>query len=310
MSKIIRPGIAAALSALLLVLAPPPAARRASGQQSVTVAPTNTRAAAVVAATSEVLKETSEIRQLSVIRPVKSGAQSRSEIERMIIKNMDEESTPEELHASELSLKKLGLVPSDFQLRPFLIKLFTEQVAGYYDTKVQEFYLADWLDMDGQKPVMAHELTHALQDQHFSLLRRFEKWPKDDSDAEMAAHALVEGDASYVMVHYISRSPLRALAFMKSLGQNSTGSEQIDRAPRALRESLLFPYQQGMEWVMVLYKRNGWATVTQAFTDLPQSTEQILHVEKYFAREAPVKVSLGDVSGLLGPGWKRLDYDV
>lgn len=312
MSKQIRLRAAALLvifSMIAMIASFTPATVTAQSQSTV-VAPTNAKSAAVVAATAAVLRETSEIRQLSILRQVKSGAQSRPEIERMIIKNMDEDTTPEELRASELALKKLGLLPPDFQLRPFIIKLLTEQVAGYYNPKAQEFYLADWIDVDGQKPVIAHELTHALQDQHFNL-RRFENWPKGDSDAELAAHALIEGDATLAMMEYIKRNPLRALAFLKSMTSSAGGSsEQIERAPRALRESLLFPYQEGLSWVGQLYQRNGWSGVSQAFKDLPQSSEQILHPEKYFVHEAPLKVNLPDVRPLLGAGWKRIDYDV
>ena len=268
----------------------------------------NPRSAGIAAATDEVLRETSELRKLPMLHPVKSGAQSRTDIERMLVQNLDEESTPAELHASELALKKLGLVPADFQLRPFIIKLLTEQVMGYYDPKTQIFYLADWVNLDEQQPVMAHELTHALQDQHFNL-RRFEHWPKGDADAELAAHALVEGDAMVAMSLYVMRDLKRALAMMKSMSAGGS-SEQIDRAPRALRESLLFPYEQGMTWVQQLYKRGGWAQVSQAFTDLPQSTEQVLHADKYFAHEAPIKVSVPDIAKALGKGWRRIDYDV
>jgi hypothetical protein len=228
----------------------------------------------------------------------------------MLVKNMDEDTTPEEMRASELTLKKLGLIPADMQLRAFIINLLTEQVAGYYDPKAQQFYLADWIDLDGQKPVMAHELAHALQDQHYNL-RRFDKWPKGDADAELAAHALIEGDATLLMQYYIMRNPLRALAFLKSIEAGGAGSsELIEKAPRVMRETLLFPYQQGMEFVSQLYKRNGWKQISLAYTELPQSSEQILHAEKYFAREAPVKLDLPDVSSALGANWKRVDYDV
>src|SRR5437870_8770465 len=204
------------------------------------VAAATARNAALVAATQEVLKETSEIRELSILRPVQSGTLSRPEIESMIVKNFDEETTPAQSHATEVTLKKFGLVPSDFQLRPFIIRLLTEQVAGYYDPKTQRFHVADWIDLNGQKPVMAHELTHALQDQHFNL-RRFEHWPKGDSDAELAAHALIEGDASLAMLFYITKDPARMVALMKSLSGLATASEETDKAPRASRESLLFP---------------------------------------------------------------------
>jgi hypothetical protein len=112
------------------------------------------------------------------------------------------------------------------------------------------------------------------------------------------------------MTLYMAKNPLVALAFIRSLGAEGMSSEQFKQAPRALRESLVFPYEQGSEWATQLYRRGGWAIVSQAFTKLPQSSEQILHVDKYFSYEAPVKVTLPDLRGALGPGWKRIDYDV
>lgn len=318
----------------ILVLATSGLAIKHSGgaaPQRTAVANSSVRNAAVIATTAAVLKETSEIRELPILKPVKSGAESRAQIERMLIKNLDEQMTTSEMHATEVTLRKLGLAPADFEYRPFIIKLLTEQVAGYYDPRAQEFHLADWLELEGQKPVMAHELTHALQDQHFNL-RRFEKWPPGDSDAELAVHALIEGDATLAMTIYMARNPFVALAFSRSLSASTLSSVQFYKAPRAMRESLIFPYSQGMEWTTQLYKRGGWSMVSNAFTKLPLSSEQILHPEKYFSYEAPVKVSLPDVNGLLNSGgrqgwrarettkvaaarderstWRRLDYDV
>jgi hypothetical protein len=215
----------------------------------------------------------------------------------MLIKNLNEQMTAAEMHATEVALRKFGLAPADFEYRRFIIKLLTEQVAGYYDPKVQEFHLADWLELEGQKPVMAHELTHALQDQHFNL-RRFVKWPRGDSDAELAAHALIEGDATLAMTLYMAKNPLVALAFSRSL-TTGVATEQFNQAPRAMRESLIFPYMHGMEWATQLYKRGGWTMVSNAFTRLPLSSEQILHPEKYFNYERPIKVALRDVTSLL-----------
>ncbi|MCU1265826.1 MAG: hypothetical protein JWM21_2144 [Acidobacteria bacterium] len=300
--------LSATLSLLgISILAGNPAS--ASQRKGAVVAAENAKNAAIVATTAAVLKETSEIRELPILRPVKSGAQSRAEIERMVIRNLDEETTPAETHATELTLKKLGMVPPDFQYRAFLIKLLTEQVAGYFDPKQQHFFIADWIDLEGQKPVMAHELTHALQDQHFNL-RRFERWPKGDSDAELAAHALIEGDATLAMKVYMARNPMIAFAFMRAFGSSAMPTEQYKQAPRSLRESLVFPYEEGLEWATAVYKKGGWTAVSQAFSALPQSSEQILHPEKYFANEAPVKVSLPDVRAELGSKWKRVDYDV
>src|SRR6201986_3289092 len=302
--KVIARASAAAIAALSLWSAAGVGAQRAKP------AAVNPKTAAVREATDEGLKETSEIRKMPILRPVRSGAQSRAEIEQMLIRNLNENTSVEEMRASELVLKKLGLAPADFQLRSFIIKLLAEQVAGYYEPKSQEFYLADWIDIDGQRPVIAHELTHALQDQHFNL-RRFEKWPKHDSDAELAAHSLVEGDASFLMMQYVVRSPERQLAFMKSM--NATGasaSEQIEKAPRVLRETLLFPYFQGAAWVAGIYRQGGWDAVSAAYKNLPKSTEQILHNDKYAANELPVKVSVRDISATLGRGWKMADNDV
>jgi hypothetical protein len=302
MSKQINRGLALLI---LLCLCAASLTTRSQAQATAAGAAQN---AAIISTTDAVLKETSELRELSILRAVKSGAQSRSEIERMIVKNLDSDTTPAEMHAAEVLLHVFGLAPNDFEYRAFLIKLLTEQVAGYYDPKAQQFYLADWIELEGQKPVMAHELTHALQDQHFNL-KRFEKWPKGDSDAELAAHALIEGDATLAMTLYMAKHPLVALAFIKSLGSESS-SEQFKRAPRALRESLLFPYEAGSNWATQVYRRGGWDMVSKAFDKLPQSSEQILHPEKYFSSEPPVKVTLPDLKLQLGPTWKRIDTDV
>jgi hypothetical protein len=309
MSKRIRAGESAALAFLSACVCALAVGAGAAGQKAKPAA-VNPKTAAVREATAEVLRETSELRKLPVLRQVRSGAQSRAEIEQMLIRNLNESATPEETAATDAMMKKFGLAPADFQLRPFLIKLLAEQVAGYYDPKTQEFYLADWIELEGQRPVMAHELTHALQDQHFNL-RRFQDWPAHDSDAELAAHALVEGDASFLMMQYVTRDPARQLSFLKSMmSGGASASEQIDKAPRVLREQMLFPYLQGAVWVAQLYKQGGWEAVTAAYKNLPKSTEQLFHAEKYQANELPQKVSVRDLSTALGRGWKMADNDV
>ena len=309
--RVRRPRLLWRASAVLVcvVILPAAAMLPSLAQRAQQTDTTAARNLTLAAAADEVLRETSALRQLPILRPVHSSAQSRAEIEQMIVRNLDRDTTPAEMHASEVALKKLGLAPANFQLRPLIVRLLTEQVAGYYDPRLQEFHLADWIDVDGQRPIMAHELTHALQDQHFNL-RRFEDWPKGDSDAQLAAHALIEGDATLAMTQYVLSDRTRALSFLKSIATTEMSSEELNKAPRALRETLLFPYQEGLVWTRALYQMGGWKEVSDAFTTLPQSTEQILHPEKYFVREGPVKVSLADMRSSLGPGWRRLDYDV
>src|SRR5437868_8694952 len=185
--------------ALLLALAQLTSAGASAWQGTPAIKPPD--ATATLNATDDVLKTVSRMRELEIKEPVKSAFKTRDEIEQSIIRDLDESTPPAEFDASQKTLVKLGLVPGDFRLRDYVVKLLREQVAGFYEPKTKEFYLAAWLPLAEQKKVMAHELMHALQDQHFNL-RRFEKWPKGDADAELAAHALVEGEATLVMIEY------------------------------------------------------------------------------------------------------------
>jgi len=274
--------------------------------------------AKVIETANQLLEEVSQLRGLKILSTVKSGAKSRQEIEQEIIRGFEEETTPEEIEATNKVLKAYGLVPRDFNYREFMIRLMTEQVAGFYRPKTKELFIADWNDLEQQKPVMVHELQHALQDQHFNL-RRFEKWPNGDGDRETAIHALIEGDATALMYNYqlkpmggdVTKLPSLASFADQTLEQAKREKQEVYvSAPMALRESLVFSYIYGAAFVQELLKKRGWAGVSQAFTDLPQSTEQILHIEKYFANELPIKVELPDISRQLGDGWRRLDADI
>ncbi|HWP45116.1 MAG TPA: hypothetical protein VNO14_17880, partial [Blastocatellia bacterium] len=117
---------------------------------------------AALKAAEEILASVSRLRGLDIKRPVKSGFKTKDEIGESVIRDLDESNTPEEFEATSKTLVKLGLVPPGFGLRDYLVKLLREQVAGFYEPKTQEFYLAAWLPLAEQKTVMAHELVHAL----------------------------------------------------------------------------------------------------------------------------------------------------
>jgi hypothetical protein len=278
----------------------------------------NAKMADVIAASKEILEEVSKLRGLKILSPVKSGMKSRIEIEKEVIRNFEESYKPEELTAINKSLIAYGLVAKDFDYRGYMIELLTEQVAGFYRPKSKELFIADWNELNQQKPVMAHELAHALQDQHFNL-RRFENWPRGDGDREAAIHALIEGDATGVMYNY-QLLPLRSditrlsniadFADQTLLQAEKEGQKVFLSAPAVIRESLIFPYVYGAGFVQELVRQRGWGGVSRAFTELPQSTEQIIHLGKYIAREQPIKIELTDITSLLGPDWKRLDTDV
>ncbi|MFN0122979.1 MAG: hypothetical protein ACKV2V_20960 [Blastocatellia bacterium] len=275
--------------------------------------------AGVGALTSEILREVAAMRGLKILGPVKSGVKSRAEIEKVLIKNINEKTKPGELEAAGVFLQAFGLAPPDFKYKEFMIQLLTEQVAGFYDPRTRQFFIADWNDIAEQKPVMAHELTHALQDQHFDL-KRFEDWPDGDGDRELAIHALIEGDASVVMYDYLLKPMNGSVARMPgSLGEMSetmsamSGGDSVRvlrAAPAAIRESLVFSYFQGADFAQQVLRKKGYTGLTEVYARLPDSTEQILHYDKYEANEKPVVVSMADVGGLLGAGWKRIDASV
>jgi hypothetical protein len=304
-------------AALLLALVMFFTATTIAWQGGVAIKGTDT---AALKATEEILSSISRLRGLDIKRPVKSGFKTKDEIGESVIRDLDEGNTPQEFDASTKTLVKLGLVPEGFQLRDYIVKLLREQVAGFYEPKTQEFFLAAWLPVAEQKTVMAHELVHALQDQHFNL-RRFEKWPRGDSDAELAAHALVEGDATLVMFQYAfdqrgARMDLSAIGSLteKLLEQGDDEDKEkypvLASAPAVLRESLQFPYVYGIGFVQEVLMKRQVQHLNTSYIDLPGSTEQIMHPERYLVRDHPVKIDLADLAPALGKGWKRLDADI
>jgi len=275
---------------------------------------------AALNSTEEILKVVSRLRALDIKQSVKSSFKTKDEIEQSVIHDLDENTPPEEFEASQKTLAKLGLISKDFHLRDYVVKLLREQVAGYYEPKTKEFYLAAWLPIADQKRVVAHELVHALQDQHFNL-RRFEGWPKGDSDAELAAHALVEGEATLVMIEYdfelqgmkLDAAKIGALT-NNLVDQDSDNDAKsypvLANAPNVLKENLQFPYLYGARFVGAVLKNSSWPALDASYAHLPASTEQIMHPERFLDRDDPVKIELSDLSGALGRDWKKADADV
>lgn len=271
----------------------------------------------VLALVQDVLAEVSRLRGLPIRRPVKAGLQSRAEIQRSLREDMNRRIPESEFEAATKALIMFGLVPRDFNYRELLLGILTEQVAGYYRPRTKTLYLADWLTLEEQRAVMVHELTHALQDQHFDL-GRFEKSPQGESDRDLAVHALIEGEAMGVMLTYMLKPqgldfaslpiPL-ASVFEHLMTMEDERSRVLLSAPRAVRESLLFPYVHGAAFVHYLVRHGSWARVSQAYADPPDSTEQILHPEKFLSRDRPVRIRLAEVRPLLDRSLRRLLRD-
>jgi hypothetical protein len=266
----------------------------------------------------EVFKEVSQIRNLEIKYPIRKGFKSQAELRAFVLKKLEEEYTDQEIAAETKAMIKLGLFPKDIQLKELLVNLLSEQVAGLYDPKEKIFYISNWIPGFLQKPIMAHELTHALQDQYFDL-DRFLQRVKGNDDEVMAKTALIEGEALAVMIEYLLRP--QGLDFstltdliprlkdqISILGGDLGGDSQL---PEIIKESLLFPYLQGISFVQTFRKSHSWKDFSEIYADPPVSSEQILHPEKYFdVRDRPIPITLENFSDQLPKDWREIYTNV
>src|SRR6202034_3203910 len=283
----------------------PPAQAPAGEKPEVKITPR--QAEELFHSVDEILAFDSKQTGLPIRKQVKRRLTSRDEVESYLTKHMKDEDV-KRLQRSELVLKKFGLLPRDFDLEKLLVSLLREQVAGYYDPKTKTVNLLDWVPMEEQEPVLAHELTHALQDQSVGLdkwMKRGEKdlgeirkdpTPEDIENDEMddAREAVVEGQAQAVMFEYamapaghsIADSP-DLLESMEAETLTGTPSTKVfNDAPIFMQESLTFPYSYGLEFVAKLIQTGG---KQKAFADVlahpPHTTRQIMQPETYLSGE-------------------------
>ncbi len=269
----------------------------------------------LLAVADEIVPVVARIRGLEPKAAIKKGVESREQISRALNELVSDQYEKTELKRGGVVLKKLGLIPVDMDFADFTIKLLTEQIGGYYDPEKKTFFLAGWLSADQQKPVMAHELTHALQDQYFDLDAMMKRDRKSHNDDMTLAHqALVEGDATGVMLDYLleplgrSFVQLPDLAFIMRAQMSLMDSQFVvlKSAPEYIKESLLFPYGYGAAFLQKVRSGNApWPVVNKVYADMPSSTEQIMHPEKYLGqRDNPKAVAVEDPTPQLGKDWK------
>ena len=262
---------------------------------------------------------------LDIKHGVKRRLTSRDEVVAYLKKNMAEDKDVQRLRRTEFVLKKFGLLPKDFNLQTFLVSLLEEQVEGYYDAKTKTVNLLDWVIPDLQRPVLAHELTHALQDQSFGLdkwLRRGEEdldkkknlTPEDftkDEDSE-ARQAVVEGQAMIVLLDYMLAPMHRTVAdspdivdtLSADMATGGADSVQYRNAPIFLKESLTFPYRYGLEFeAEVLRARGKQQAFAMTFQNPPRTSREIMEPQTYLAGEHLAPLPL--------PDFKKIfkDYD-
>ncbi len=272
----------------------------------------------------DILQFASEHTGLPILHPVKKKLANREEVAKYVEARMKEQGSGERFDRSALSLKRLGLLPRDFNLRQYMLGLYKEQVEGWYDAHSKTVYLLDWVEPEIQKPVMAHELVHALQDQSFDL----EKWlnvakdSKDDTtqmlldEQRTARQAVVEGQAMIVLFDYqltpvgqsVESAP-NLVESMKSSMLDEGSTPMYAKAPIYLREAMLFPYTYGVEFARaVLVKRGKQAAFAGVFEHPPFDTREIMEPATYLTAEPQPQLKVVPLEKFLGPNWRRDDF--
>ena len=253
-----------------------------------------------------VQERVSLLRGLPSKTPVNYRPLTPEKLQQFLRDTIDEHYPPDTLHAIELTMRRLGLFRPDDSLDEIFIALFSEQVAGLYDEQTGTLYVVTSFDLQTvlAEIILAHEICHALQDQHYDL----KSWPikeTDNDDRASAAMAVLEGDATILMSDYAAfhLTPGRLLRqlpqLMGSLGGNQPG---LQNAPYIIQQQMLFPYIQGAAFMQEAISRNAR---DEALENYPRSTEQILHPEKYFSDspDEPIAVCLEAVQDSLPEGW-------
>ncbi|HTZ90556.1 MAG TPA: hypothetical protein VMA71_09450 [Alloacidobacterium sp.] len=277
-----------------------------------------------------ILKFASDDTKLPIKHEVKRRLTTREAVEKYLVEKMNDDKDAKRMERSEIVLKKFGLLDRDFQLRPFLLQLLKEQIEAYYDSKTKTVNLLDWATPDTQKPVLAHELTHALQDQHVDL----DKWEdgtsedlshnvKQDNEhiqtdeMDTAREAVLEGQAMAVYLDYAlapsGKSLLTAPDIVDNVADSSDTSDSpvLARAPLVLKESLLFPYQDGLKFEQAVLKDEGQLGAFAGVLDRPPNTSyEIMNPRAYMHQRKVTVLQMPDVHPLLDANYDPYDVGV
>jgi len=268
-----------------------------------------------ITAADQVLLQMSQILSLPIKQPLKKSLRSKQEVRDYLVREDKADKNDAERYADEKTLEAFGLIPKNFPLDSFMLDVLTDQVAGLYDPKAKEFYIADWIPVDEQKTVMSHELTHALEDQSF----RIDDWIKaarPNDDAELARDSVSEGSAMAAMVDYqmldqhigVRELPDVTLLIRAGAITEMDKDPNLSKAPIYIRDELLFPYLAGTGFTQEFLKaHSGWKDIHLIFENPPVSTQQILHPDLYLNGTKPVAVTLPAWKGVAPEDWKLLE---
>ncbi len=316
----------ASLCALLLCFAVAVPAQQPANEKETHITPEQARQ--LFALVDELIQFSSQETGLPVKSTVKRQITSRADVESYLKEKFDEDEGAKRLQKGEIVLKKFGLLDRDFALKPFLLALLDEQIEAYYDSKTKTVNMLDWVSVDEQKPVLAHELTHALQDQHSDLEKWNDQTPDEVStnssgdtdhvardELDTARDAVAEGQATAVMMDYIlkptGKSVIKDPEVMDFARQEMSASDSspvLSRAPLMLSESLLFPYREGLSFEQDVWMEKGQqAAFTGALDRPPTSTWEIINPHEYELKHSPPVPLMPDIHPLVDKVYKPYD---
>ena len=264
--------------------------------------------------------------------PIKSTVKrqliTRDAVVKYLEEKFNEDQGTKRLERDEIVLKKFGLIDHDFELKPFLLALLKEQIEAYYDSKTKTVNLLDWVGPDDEQPVLAHELTHALQDQHSDLEKWDNQTPDDVStdaagdkvhlardEMDTARDAVAEGQATAVMWDCVLKPMGRSLIkdpavieLLESQMSKEQDSPVMARAPLLISESMLFPYREGLSFEQDVWMDQGQtAAFAGALDRPPTSSWEILNPRAYENKLIPAIPIMPDIHPLVDAAYKPYD---
>jgi hypothetical protein len=229
-----------------------------------------------------------------------------------VIRDFNRDNTPEDIRNEVLELSTLGLLEAGFDLGTFYTDLLSEQIAGYYDNETKEMYVVGEQFGGMERLTYSHEYVHALQDQNYDIKNglQYDTEPcKKDSERCAGVQALLEGDASLAQMDWFTKYATSQDYTDITKFYNNFKMPVYDSAPDYMKEDFMFPYDAGQKFVEHLYNQGGWDVVDAAYADVPVSTEQIMHPERY-PNDKPATVELADFTTALGDSWAEIDRGV
>jgi len=238
---------------------------------------------------NSVLKELADITGFQIRRQLPFASITREQVNEYLKEQIRRSVKPDEIRAQETTLKKFGFVPADFDLKQTTIDLLTEQAAAFYDFRKKKLFISDWAAVNMRDVALIHELAHALADQNFPI-QKFTSKDSDNSEASLAREAVVEGQASWLMLEVGARRNGRTLADPQTArefldnGADAQSSQYpvFNKAPLYLQKTLMFPYDDGEKFQQAVFLRDGKPAFARVFRDPPVSTAQIVHPARYF----------------------------